>query len=71
MESETLKIKDWLKGQEIENGVYRSHKAAIIASGEPFGLFASFKKNETEYWYINGKIESIECNGQTVRFDQT
>ena len=69
MESETLKIKDWLKGQEIEDGVYRSHKAAIIASSEPFGLLSSYKKDETEYHYLNGKIDSIEHDGQTVRYN--
>lgn len=69
MESETLKIKDWLKGQEIENGWYRSHKAAIIASIDPFGLFGSYKNGKTEYHYLNGKIDSVEHEGQTVRYN--
>jgi len=69
LESETLKIKDWLKGQEIENGWYRSHKAAIIASIDPFGLFGSYKNGKTEYHYLNGKIDSVEHEGQTVRYN--
>jgi hypothetical protein len=69
LESETLKIKDWLKGQEIEDGWYRSHKAAIIASSDPFGLFGSYKNGKTEYHYLNGKIDSVEHEGQTVRYN--
>ena len=69
MESETLKIKDWLKGQEIEDGWYRSHKAAIIESSDPFGLFGSYKNGKTEYHYLNGKIDSVEHEGQTVRYN--
>ena len=69
MESETLKIKDWLKGQEIENGWYRSHKAALISSSDPFGLFGSYKNGKTEYHYLNGKIDSVEHEGQTVRYN--
>ena len=38
MESETLQqIKEWLNEQEIEKSTYKSHKAAIISSSDPFG----------------------------------
>ncbi len=63
--------KDWLKTQE--DGIYmKSHKAAIIRSSDPFGLFGSYKDaSGVEYNYINGKIESIDYEGETVRYKQT
>ena len=69
MESETLKIKDWLKSQKLENGFYKSHKAALISSSDPFGLFGSYKNGKTEYHYLNGKIDSVEHEGQKMRFN--
>ena len=72
MESETLQqIKEWLNEQEIEKSTYKSHKAAIISSSDPFGLFASHISDDgAEYWYINGKLDCVDYNGQTVRFDK-
>ena len=72
MESETLRqITDWLNEQEIKKDNYKSHKAAIISSSDPFGLFASHISDDgAEYWYINGKLDCVDYNGQTVRFDK-
>ena len=72
MESETLRqIKEWLDEQEISKNTYKSHKAAIISSSDPFGLFASHISDDgAEYWYINGKLDCVDYNGQTVRFDK-
>ena len=60
--------KDWLNSQE--DGIYmKSHKSAIIRSSDPFGLFATYKDRlGVEYNYINGKIESIDYEGETVRY---
>ena len=60
--------RDWLKTQE--DGIYmKSHKAAIIRSSDPFGLFGTYKDaTGVEYHYINGKIESIDYEGETVRY---
>ena len=71
MESETLQqIKEWLNEQEIEKSTYMSYKAANISSSDPFGLFASdISDDGTEYWFINGKLDCVDYNGQTVRFD--
>ena len=72
MESEYLiKIQDWLNEQKMEKDTYKSHKAAIISSSDPFGLFASHISDDgAEYWYINGKLDCVDYNGQTVRFDK-
>ena len=72
MESETLgQITDWLNEQEIKKDTYKSHKAAIISSSDPFGLFACHISNDgAEYWYINGKLDCVDYDGQTVRFDK-
>ena len=72
MESETLRqIKEWLYEQNVDKDTYKSHKAAIISSSDPFGLFASHISDDgAEYWYINGKLDCVDYNGQTVRFDK-
>lgn len=68
---EISQVKAWLNEQEIEEGYFRSHKAAIICSSEPFGLFACHISDEgAEYWYINGKLDCVDYDGQTVRFDK-
>ena len=69
MESETIQeTRDWLNSQE--NGIYsNSHKAAKIRSCEPFGLFATYiDKAGVEYFYINGKIDSVEYDGKIVHY---
>lgn len=55
MESEYLiKIQVWLDEQNVEKDTYKSHKAAIISSSDPFGLFACHISDDgAEYWYIN------------------
>ena len=66
---EFSKIKDWLKTQEIENGIFKSHKAAIISSSEPFGLFAAHRNVDgVVYWYINGKLDCVDIDGETIRY---
>jgi len=70
MESETLgQIKEWLEEQKIEKDTYKSHKAAIISSSDPFGLFATYKDEMgVVYEYTNGKIESVHYNGKSVDY---
>ena len=60
--------KDWLKTQE--NDIYsKSHKAAIIRSSDPFGLFATYiDEMVVVYEYTNGKIESVHYNGKSVDY---
>lgn len=60
--------KDWLKSQE--EGIYsKSHKAAIIRSCDPFGLFATYKdESGVEFFYINGKLDSVEYDGRIVHY---
>ena len=69
MESElTQTTRAWLKTQE--DGKYsKSHKAAIIRSSDPFGLFATYIDGMgVKYEYTNGKIESVHYNGKSVDF---
>ena len=63
------KTRAWLKTQE--EGIYsNSHKAALLRSIDPFGLFATYKDEMgVEYHYLNGKIDCIDYDGQTIRFD--
>lgn len=69
MESETIQeTKDWLKTQE-EGNYSKSHKAAIIRSCDPFGLFTTYiDKAGVEYFYTNGKIESVEYDGNIIHY---
>lgn len=62
-------VRVWLKSQEIENGIFKSHKAAIICSSDPFGLFAAYRDMDgVEYWYINGKLDCVDIDGETIRY---
>ena len=69
MESELIQTtRDWLETQE-ENGNSKSHKAAIIRSSDPFGLFATYiDEMGVRYEYTNGKLESIEYDGKSVDY---
>lgn len=69
MESELIQTtRDWLEQQE-ENGNSKSHKAAIIRSSDPFGLFATYiDEMGVRYEYTNGKLESIEYDGKSVDY---
>ncbi len=62
-------VRDWLKTQE-EDGYSKSHKSALIRSSDPFGLFACYKDDSgVEYWYLNGKLDSVDVDGQTIRYN--
>ncbi|MGB1454413.1 MAG: hypothetical protein ACPG7A_03015 [Flavobacteriaceae bacterium] len=69
MESELIQeTRAWLETQE-ENGNSKSHKAAIIRSSAPFGLFATYiDEMGVRYEYTNGKLESIEYDGKSVDY---
>ena len=69
MESELIQTtRDWLETQE-EGNYSKSHKAAIIRSSDPFGLFATYiDKAGVVYEYTNGKLESIEYNGNIIHY---
>ena len=51
----------WLDTQQVDKNTYRSHKAALIASTDPFGLFADFiSEDGTLYGYFNGELQTID-----------
>lgn len=53
-------VKGWLDSQYLD-GYYSSHKAAIIASCEPFGLFADYIDGTgNTYTYLNGKLAGVD-----------
>lgn len=55
-------VREWLDTQQVEKYIYRSHKAALIASSDPFGLFADFiSKDGTVYGYFNGELQTIDA----------
>ena len=63
-------VRDWLKTQEVERDIYKSHKSALLRSTDPFGLFACYKDDSgVEYWYLNGKLDSVELDGETIRYN--
>ena len=69
MESELIQeTRDWLETQE-KDGYSKSHKAAIIRSSDPFGLFATYiDEIGVRYEYTNGKIDSVHYNGKSVDY---
>lgn len=61
-----LQVKAWLDTQLYEN-YYLSHKAAIIASCDPFGLFGDYKDaNGNTYLYINGELAGVEKSNTKI-----
>ena len=53
-------VREWLKHQQLD-GYYISHKAALIASCDPFGLISDYKGPDgTIYGYINGKLDRVD-----------
>jgi hypothetical protein len=69
LESELIQeTRDWLETQE-KDGYSKSHKAAIIRSSDPFGLFATYiDEMGVVYEYTNGKIESVEYDGNIIHY---
>jgi len=61
--SYTQQVKDWLKAS-ILDGYYTSHKSAIVARSDPFGLLSDAKIDGKIYYYINGKLDKIVDAGQ-------
>ena len=67
MESQdVLSIRAWLEDQKVD-GFYRSHKAALIRSCEPFGLMAEYKdEGGIEYHYLDGQLQAIVKGGKFI-----
>ena len=64
-----LEIRNWLELQEVD-GYSTSHKAAIIRSCDPFGLFQDYRaKDGTIYEYFNGKLATVIKGETQIRMD--
>ena len=52
------KTKDWFKAIQVssDNRVFNDHRHAIVASSEPYGLFAEVISEGKEYHYCNGEL---------------
>ena len=50
------KTKTWLKANQVssDNNVFNDHRHAIVASSDPYGLFAEVISVGKEYHYCNG-----------------
>lgn len=63
-------VRDWLRKQRIAKDTYISHKAALIASSHPFGLFADYRALDgTVYGYFNGELQTIDKPETKVQLD--
>jgi hypothetical protein len=61
-------IKEWLMTQFVD-GYYISHKAALIASCDPYGLISDYKdKQGNIYGYLNGELQTYEASSK-IRLD--
>ena len=60
------KTKAWLKANQVssDNNVFNDHRHAIVASSDPYGLFAEVISEGKEYHYCNGeRISSMMKKG--------
>ena len=55
------KTKAWLKANQVssDNNVFNDHRHAIVASSDPYGLFAGFTSEGKEYQYCNGELHIV------------
>ena len=55
------KTKAWLKANQVsgDNQVFNDHRHAIVASSDPYGLFAEVISEAKEYHYRNGELHIV------------
>ncbi len=60
-QNEYEQTKAWLKANQAsnDNDVFNDHRHAIVASSDPYGLFAEFISQGKEYLYCNGELHVI------------
>ena len=54
----------WLKANQASNynsrdSVFNDHRQAIVASSDPYGLFAEVISEGKEYHYCNGELRIV------------
>ena len=56
--------KAWLKANQVSNdngrdSLFNDHRHAIVASSDPYGLFAEVISEGKEYHYCNGELHIV------------
>ena len=56
--------KAWLKANQVShdnsrNCLFNDHRQAIVASSDPYGLFAEVISEGKEYHYCNGELHIV------------
>ena len=51
----------WLKANQVsgDNSVFNDYKHAIVASSDPYGLFAEVITKGKQYHYYNGQLHIV------------
>ena len=60
-QNEYQQTKAWLKANQVSNDsrVFNDHRYAIVASSDPYGLFAEVVSEGKEYLYCNGELHIV------------
>ncbi len=62
--NEYEQTKAWLKANQVSsdgsrNSLFNDHRHAIVASSDPYGLFAEVISEGKEYHYCNGELHIV------------
>jgi len=62
--NEYQQTKAWLKANQVSsdgsrNSLFNDHRHAIVASSDPYGLFAEVISEGKEYHYCNGELHIV------------
>jgi hypothetical protein len=62
--NEYEQTKAWLKANQVSSdgsrdSLFNDHRHAIVASSDPYGLFAEVISEVTEYHYCNGELHIV------------
>ena len=59
--NEYEQTKAWLKVNQVSNDsrLFNDHRHAIVASSDPYGLFAEIISQGKEYHYCNGELNIV------------
>ena len=63
-QNEYEQTKAWLKANQVtsdscRDSLFNDHRHAIVASSDPYGLFAEVISEGKEYHYCNGELHII------------
>jgi len=60
-QNEYQQTKAWLKANQVssDNNLFNDYRHAIVASSDPYGLFAEVISEGKEYHYCNGELHVV------------